>query len=129
MALADIDRAAASRAAAASRSDKAHAMSLDASKPEDLGRAMQGCDLVVNAALPRFNQGLKAACLAQGLDYMDLATESSDPFVDSDLWTARGRTALLGMGEDPGMSDVFARHAADGMDRVDSIRIRDGDTG
>src|SRR2546426_1114751 len=32
------------------------------------------------------------------------------------------------MGEDPGLSNVFARYAADGMDRVESIKVRDGDT-
>src|SRR5437867_10598730 len=32
------------------------------------------------------------------------------------------------MGDDPGLSNVFARYAADGMERVDSIKVRDGDT-
>jgi len=32
------------------------------------------------------------------------------------------------MGEDPGLSNVFARHAADGMDRLESVKVRDGDT-
>src|SRR2546428_307107 len=35
---------------------------------------------------------------------------------------------LCAMGEDPGLSNVFARYAADGMERVDSIKVRDGDT-
>lgn len=127
--LADIDRAAARRAVTAAGADKARAESLDASRAEDLAAAMRGHDLVVNASLPRFNRGIKEAAIATGLDYMDLATESSDPFIDDETWKRHGLTALLGMGEDPGLSDVFARKAADGMDQVESIRIRDGDTG
>lgn len=127
--LADIDRAVATRVAAETRSPKARPIQLDASRPEDLRSAMKGHALVVNASLPRFNQGIKSAAMASGAHYMDLATESSNPYVDDEPWKAQGLTALLGMGEDPGLSNVFARRAADGMDHVDSIRIRDGDTG
>jgi saccharopine dehydrogenase (NAD+, L-lysine-forming) len=127
--LADIDTTATKRAADGTQSQKARALSLDASRAGDLREAMRGSDMVVNASLPRFNRGIKEAALVTGIDYMDLATESSDPFVDSDVWRAHGLTALVGMGEDPGLSDVFARQAADGMDQVESIRIRDGDTG
>jgi saccharopine dehydrogenase (NAD+, L-lysine-forming) len=62
------------------------------------------------------------------LDYLDPANDSADPFVDSTAWAAAGLTALCAMGEDPGLSNVFARYAADGMDRVESIKVRDGDT-
>ncbi len=127
--LADIDRAVAKRVAVGANSPKAQALPLDASRAEDLREAMKGHDLVVNASLPRFNKRMKDAALACGLHYMDLATESSNPYTDDEPWKAAGLTALLGMGEDPGLSDVFARRAADGMDRVDSIRVRDGDTG
>jgi saccharopine dehydrogenase (NAD+, L-lysine-forming) len=34
----------------------------------------------------------------------------------------------MGLGADPGMSNIFARHLADKMDSVDEIRVRDGDT-
>lgn len=127
--LADVDRTIATRVAKDTGSSKARAMHLDASRSEDLRKAMKGHDLVVNASLPRFNQGIKSAALASGAHYMDLATESSNPYADDGPWKAQGLTALLGMGEDPGLSNVFARCAADGMDHVDSIRVRDGDTG
>jgi saccharopine dehydrogenase-like NADP-dependent oxidoreductase len=127
--LADIDTAATDRAVEGSHSKTARALSFDASRAGDLRRAMRGCDVVVNASLPRFNRGIKEAALASGIHYMDLTTESSDPFVDSETWNAQGLTALVTMGGDPGLSDVFARRSANGMDHVDSIRIRDGDTG
>jgi len=125
---ADIDTELAKRVGSALRSPKVRAMGLDAADPDALRAAMKGCGLVVNAAIPRFNTSIKAAALASGLNYLDMAMESTDPFAESDAWKAQGLTALLGMGEDPGMGNVFARHAADGMDRVDSVKVRDGDT-
>src|SRR5438128_4583691 len=89
---------------------------------------MRECGLVINTALPQFNRAVQAAALTEGLNYLDPANDSRDPFVDSDTWKAAGLTALCAMGEDPGLSNVFARYAADGMERVDSIKVRDGDT-
>jgi len=45
-----------------------------------------------------------------------------------DAYRKAGLTGLLNLGEDPGLSNIFARYAADRMDRVDEIRIRDGET-
>lgn len=126
--LADVAGDVAKGVAAQIGSPKARPLRLDASQPDELRGAMGGCDMVVNASLPRLNRGIKEAALDRGLHYLDLSCESSDPYGDDGLWRAQGLTALLGMGEDPGLSNVFARRAADGMERVESIRIRDGDT-
>jgi len=125
---ADVDGELAKRTASALRSPKVHATALDAGDGDALRRAMDGCGIVINVALPRFNIGIQKAALERGLHYLDPASESADPFVDSDIWKEAGLTALLAMGEDPGLSNVFVRHAADGMDRVESVRVRDGDT-
>jgi saccharopine dehydrogenase (NAD+, L-lysine forming) len=84
--------------------------------------------VVVQASVPRFNAGVQAACLSSGANYVDLAADSSDPYVADPEWRSRGLTALIGMGEDPGLSNVMARQSADGLDRVASIRVRDGDS-
>lgn len=126
--VADVDGDLAKHTASRLRSPKAHAMELDANDGDALRRAMRGCGLVINTSLPRFNPAIQKAALDSGLDYLDPANESVDPFADSDLWTAAGLTAMCGMGEDPGLSNVFARYAADGMDMVESIKVRDGDT-
>ena len=50
-----------------------------------------------------------------------------DQFAAADDWTAAGRLALLGMGVEPGLSDVFARYAADHLfSRIDEVGVRDG---
>jgi saccharopine dehydrogenase-like NADP-dependent oxidoreductase len=48
-------------------------------------------------------------------------------FAVHDLGEADGLLALCGMGVEPGLSDVFARYAADHLfDRVDEVGVRDG---
>ena len=128
--LADVDeRFARTAAARFPGSSKVTTRALDASDRSALEKAFDGVEIVVQASLPRFNAGIQAACLATGANYMDLATDSTDPYVNDAEWKAHGQTALLGMGEDPGLSNVMARQSADGMDHVESIRVRDGDTG
>lgn len=124
----DVDGELAKRVVERLGSPKARAAQLDAGDGDEVRRAMEGRQIVINAALPRFNPVVQRAALDLGLHYLDPANETRDAFVDSELWNQRGLTALCGMGEDPGLGNVFARHAADGMDRVDSIRVRDGDT-
>jgi saccharopine dehydrogenase-like NADP-dependent oxidoreductase len=42
-------------------------------------------------------------------------------------WAAAGRLALVGMGVEPGLSDVFARYAADHLfSAIDELGVRDG---
>jgi saccharopine dehydrogenase-like NADP-dependent oxidoreductase len=104
----------------------------------------QGVDLVINAADPRFVPSLFDAAFEAGRDYMDMAVslsvpDATDPFgkpgvllgdyqfAKADAWKASGRLALLGMGMDPGLTDVFARYAADELfDEIDEVHIRDG---
>jgi saccharopine dehydrogenase-like NADP-dependent oxidoreductase len=48
-------------------------------------------------------------------------------FAESGAWAAAGLLALVGIGIEPGLSDIFARHAADTMfSAIDEIGVRDG---
>ncbi len=128
IALADIDETLPRKLAAREDMNKARPMRLDASRREDVERAMEGLDLVVNAVVPRFNEAIRGAALNAGLDYLDLATESNDPYTNSKAWEDAGRVGVLGMGEDPGLSNLMARAAADRLDTIESVKVRDGDT-
>src|SRR3954451_23799254 len=45
----------------------------------------------------------------------------------SDQWRERGLLALVGMGVEPGLSDVFARYAADHLfSAITDVGVRDG---
>ena len=89
---------------------------------------MAGAEVVVQASLPRFNPNVQAAAKTNGTHYVDLASDSSDPYVGGAEWERRGLLALIGMGEDPGLSNVMVRAAADHLETVESIRVRDGDS-
>ena len=50
-----------------------------------------------------------------------------EQFAQADAWAAAGRLALVGIGVEPGLSDVFARYAADHLfSEIDEVGIRDG---
>ncbi|MET8825537.1 saccharopine dehydrogenase C-terminal domain-containing protein [Streptomyces sp. NPDC004610] len=102
------------------------------------------CDVLLNATDPRFVMPLFEAALAAGSHYLDMAMSLSRPhpeqpyercgvklgdeqFARADAWEASGRLALAGMGVEPGLSDVFARYAAEELfDEIEEIGIRDG---
>ena len=88
------------------------------------------CDAVLNAADPRFVLPVFDGAFDAGATYVDMAMSLSSPhpdrpheltgvklgdeqFAGHDAWEERGLLALVGMGVEPGLSDVFARHAAD----------------
>ncbi|MEO7125219.1 MAG: saccharopine dehydrogenase C-terminal domain-containing protein [Nakamurella sp.] len=102
------------------------------------------CDLLMNATDPRFVMPLFETALAHGANYIDMAMSLSHPhptdpynfpgvklgddqFALAGPWEKAGRLALVGMGVEPGMSDVFARYAADHLfSHIDEIGVRDG---
>jgi saccharopine dehydrogenase-like NADP-dependent oxidoreductase len=50
-----------------------------------------------------------------------------EQFAQAAEWEAAGRLALVGIGVEPGLSDVFARYAADQLfSEIDEVGIRDG---
>ena len=50
-----------------------------------------------------------------------------DQFALARPWEESGKLALVGIGVEPGLSDVFARHAADELFReIDDLGVRDG---
>ncbi len=113
---------------AALRSLKATALPLRDTTPGGLGKALEHADLAINAAHVDLDLPLMEACLDAGSNYMDLSSEPAKQFPYDTRFRNAGLTALLGGGEDPGIGNVLARHAADRLDSVHAIRIRDGDT-
>ena len=92
-------------------------------------------DAVLNAADPRFNPPILDAAFEYGCTYLDMAMTLSGPEVllgqeeleQDTRWRERGLLALAGIGVEPGLADVFARHAADHLfDEIDEVAVRDG---
>lgn len=107
---------------------KVAAEPIEASDVSTLARAVNGADLAINAAHSSLDLDLMEACLDAGANYMDLSSLPSKQFPYDTRFRKADLTAFLGGGEDPGLGNVFARVAADALDAVDTIRIRDGDT-
>ncbi|MFI1814816.1 saccharopine dehydrogenase family protein [Streptomyces sp. NPDC020422] len=148
MVVADYDpaRAEAAVAAVEDGGDRFSARRLDASDGEAVQRVLreERCDVLLNATDPRFVMPLFDAALAAGAHYVDMAMSLSAPhptdpygqcgvklgdeqFARSEAWEHAGRLALVGMGVEPGLSDVFARYAADELfDEIEEIGVRDG---
>jgi len=100
-----------------------------------LARA-ERCDAILNAADPRFNPPIFQAAFDAGCTYLDMAMTLSDrngtklgdlQFAQEAEWRERGLLALVGIGVEPGLSDVFARYAADHLfSEIDEVGVRDG---
>jgi saccharopine dehydrogenase (NAD+, L-lysine forming) len=115
------------------------AIRLDAGDRAAVASAIRHTDttLVLNAALPATNLDVMRACLDAGCDYIDLASAGTDadgiPKMDDQFaldaeFKAAGRLAILGMGADPGTTNVYAAYAAKHLlDVVTELRVRDGD--
>jgi saccharopine dehydrogenase (NAD+, L-lysine-forming) len=105
---------------------------LDAASPDQVRRFVRGSDVVINASNPRFNLLIMKQALMCGVHYIDLAGDnpiSVEQQLSQNLkWQKAGLLAVLGMGEDPGLSNIMARHGVDMLDTVSEIRIRDGET-
>lgn len=100
---------------------------VDASDAANLRRACKDQGLVIGAVVPRFNGAIMDAALASGAHYLDMAGGDEDQFLRRQAWEKAGLTALHGMGEDPGISNVLARVGADRLETVETIRVRDGE--
>lgn len=119
---------------------------IDASKQamiEELARKY-GVHLIMNAVDPIFNKEIFDAAFNAGVIYMDMAMTLSEPhperpyelpgvklgdyqFERAKAWEEKGLLALVGIGVEPGMADVFARYAQEHLfDEIEELGIRDG---
>ena len=99
---------------------------------------------ILNAVEPKFVQSVFQASLTAGANYMDMALSLSHPHPEDpfnkpaeklgdwqyskhDEWEKAGLLALIGVGAEPGISNIFAKYAADHLfSEIDEISILDG---
>src|SRR5437773_12133705 len=140
--VADYDQDRASRAAG----QEFTAVQIDARDEQAVTELLtaENCDVLLNATDPRFVMPLFRAALAAGTHYLDMAMSLSQPhpvepyrqtgvklgdeqFAMAEQWEQAGKLALVGIGVEPGLSDVFARYAADTLFReIGEVGVRDG---
>jgi saccharopine dehydrogenase (NAD+, L-lysine forming) len=148
--VADIDLGRAQRAASTAAGTDARRRvtptTVDATSAASVAELARSCraDVVLNACAPRFNPGVFEGAFAAGVHYLDMAMHVSVPHPErpfsevgvllgeeqlaaSAAWEDRGQLAIVGMGVEPGFSDVVARYASDHLfSRIDEIGVRDG---
>lgn len=126
--------------------DRFPAIGIDAGDQEAIEAALRAHDiqLLMNGCPQHFNKPIFDAAFAAGCNYIDMAMTLSEVHPDDPYnrvgvmlgdyqferhaaWKEKGILALLGMGIDPGVSEVFARHADIHLfDEIDEIAVRDG---
>ena len=146
MVLADIDVGRARSTTERLDDDRFGAIGLDASDPAAIAAAAKehGATVIVNACDPRFNPPIFQAAFDAGCTYLDMAMTLSKPhperpheltgvtlgeeqFAEHERWSEAGLLALVGIGVEPGLSDVFARYASDYLfSSIDEVGVRDG---
>jgi saccharopine dehydrogenase (NAD+, L-lysine-forming) len=108
---------------------------VDASDAESVAALARDANVVLNATDPRFNMPIFEAAFETRCTYLDMAMSLSSPDVmlgqlqleQDERWREAGLLALVGIGVEPGLSDVFARYAADHLfAEIDEVAVRDG---
>lgn len=101
-------------------------------------------DYVINAVEPKFVPTIFAACFTAGANYLDMALSLSEPhehdpfhktgiklgdsqYALNEQWQRAGKLALVGIGVEPGLSNIFAKYAADHLfSEIEEVSIKDG---
>ena len=130
--LADARTDAAEKMAARVKTDKFLIKKVDSTKTSELKRLLKGSDLVVSSLPWLLNKKVLETAASMGIDYMDFCLtintiEEYDPVAK--MVKDAGITALTSTGEDPGISDCFARAGANMLDETVETRTMDGDSG
>jgi len=130
-------------AAAAARFSAARVDASDAASVAALAREV-GATHVMNAVDPRFVMPVFTGALEAGAGYLDMAMSLSHPhperpheltgvklgdeqFAMARQWEDAGQLALVGIGVEPGLADVFARYATEELfSHVTELGVRDG---
>jgi saccharopine dehydrogenase (NAD+, L-lysine-forming) len=132
--LGDINLDVAKRVAEKINSRVVQPLKLDAGNRDDVVDAAQGVDVIINLTLLKFNDTIMEGALASNVHYVDTACTTT--FLEG--WAAgktpkyhhefinSGKSALVGCGFSPGISNVLTRYICEQMDRVERIMIRVG---
>lgn len=101
---------------------------LDVSDAQALDAALQGCDICINGVptFAGFQMTIFEACLKARKTYVDYGGMGVFTVKQKAMHQAfleAGVTAVIGLGADPGMSNVLCRAVADRLDTIEKINL------
>jgi saccharopine dehydrogenase-like NADP-dependent oxidoreductase len=146
MIMADIDEGRAKAVAERTGDSRFSGVKIDASDSASISQFVRDNDVtvVLNSADPRFVMPIFDAAFDAGCTYLDMAMSLSkahpekpfelaglklgdEQFAKAKDWEEKGLLAMVGLGVEPGLSDIFARYAADHLfSEIDEAGVRDG---
>ena len=122
------------------------AIKIDASNAAGVAATAKehGITHILNAVEPKFVPTIFSGAFTAGANYVDMAMSLSEPhetdpfhqpglklgdqqYALNEQWERAGLLALVGMGVEPGLSNVFSRYAQDHLfSEIDELSIKDG---
>jgi saccharopine dehydrogenase-like NADP-dependent oxidoreductase len=130
--LADARTDAAEAVALRLNSGKIAVSKVNATEPAELKKLLTGTDLVISSMPWMLNKRTLDMAASVGTDYVDfcLTVDKIEEFEPArKMCEDAGITAITAAGEDPGISDCFARRGADLLDEAWEAHVMDGDSG
>ena len=133
--LGDVDPDLARRVSEKIGSDKVKPFELDARHKAEIARAADGVDAIINLTLVSFNQNVLEAALEARTHYVDTACDygylvqmasGMKPLRYEQEFRDIGKTALMGCGATPGVTNVLVRYICDQLDELERIYVRCG---
>src|SRR5579864_447414 len=93
-----------------------------------LGALLADCDLCINGVptFAGFQMAIFEACLEAKRPYVDyggMGVYTVKQKAQHDKWKGAGVTAIVGLGSDPGMSNIICRAVADRLDTIERINL------
>ena len=143
--IADYDLARATQLVERIADPRFSAAQIDASQTQGVAAACREHEIthVLNAVDPRYVMDIFEGAFEAGVTYLDTAMSLSsthpehpyeqvgvklgdDQFARAADWEEKGQLALVGIGVEPGLADVFARYASDNLfSEIDELGVRD----
>lgn len=116
------------------KSEKLSTRRVNLNSVDELRNAVKDVDVVINAASYLYNLKTMRVAAQCGASYQDLALGAQElssalemELVLTEYFKNTGTVALINTGMDPGISDIIAGYAADKLDHVYEVRMKDCD--
>jgi len=116
------------------KSEKLSTLRVDLNRADELRTNLKDVDVVINSASYIYNLTMMKTAAESGVSYQELALGQGGPeeVLNMELefdkeFKSAGTAALINTGMDPGITNIIAGYAADRLDHVFEVRMKDCD--